>query len=543
MNNFLEFITNDIEAKKTLISTMPVKTKINISNYNNKVESMIERYNIYAAGVKKYIQIKSKSFNIKSTKKDTSKLKKEIEKLEQVRFLSNPLNSYFEKMKFDTLLYKISNYNDFSFDELTNIINEFLDKFELVGITLKNYEFDYTYYVNKFMNAFLDARLSKNNNYDTVSTVFEKIYWENPEVINHVELNLRKLIKKYQNKFIDYIEKQKKQAMLECSVINYDDCLKKIEESVSKYRLETKEDIYDIVELSKNGDIDIEQCFTDNKIRIATYDELLLDGSYMNNKEMLGEFYCNLEKLKCNIEEYNSYVEFIPLINSFKKQYSDAVNTTNSLVDIAKSLKDISLKIAIAEDKLEKTNKKIITGKSGLFKSYSQIELKQLKNDSIKEAEQLYEIYKEYDSLYFKNKVLSFISNMSTISDLLNLYYSFDYFKKFELKKVFAITRLEDLMGYCDRFDKFAVDPGNIILNGTGLFDKNDIDRVIMNRYRLNNINLNEENLNPDVLEVLLDKIQLLLRINEIEKSTLSVEKIWFMSKVEQILRKESETS
>ena len=34
MNNFLEFINKDIEAKKTLISTMPTKTKTNkkISN-------------------------------------------------------------------------------------------------------------------------------------------------------------------------------------------------------------------------------------------------------------------------------------------------------------------------------------------------------------------------------------------------------------------------------------------------------------------------------------------------------------------------------
>ena len=30
MNNFLDFINNDIEVKKTLLSSLPVKTKTNI---------------------------------------------------------------------------------------------------------------------------------------------------------------------------------------------------------------------------------------------------------------------------------------------------------------------------------------------------------------------------------------------------------------------------------------------------------------------------------------------------------------------------------
>ena len=45
------------------------------------------------------------------------------------------------------------------------------------------------------MSAFLDVRNKKTKNYDKVGEVFEQIYWINPELIEHIELNFRKLIK------------------------------------------------------------------------------------------------------------------------------------------------------------------------------------------------------------------------------------------------------------------------------------------------------------------------------------------------------------
>ena len=44
MNNFLEFIDNDIEAKKTLLSSMPINNKTNIKKYNEKIASIYENY-------------------------------------------------------------------------------------------------------------------------------------------------------------------------------------------------------------------------------------------------------------------------------------------------------------------------------------------------------------------------------------------------------------------------------------------------------------------------------------------------------------------
>ena len=65
MSNFLKFIEEDITAKKTLLSTMPTKTKRDIKKYNEKITDMINKYNEYEGSVKKYLDTKSRSFNIK----------------------------------------------------------------------------------------------------------------------------------------------------------------------------------------------------------------------------------------------------------------------------------------------------------------------------------------------------------------------------------------------------------------------------------------------------------------------------------------------
>ena len=41
MNNFLEFIQKDIEAKKKMLSTLPIKTKTDKKKYNEEVDKII----------------------------------------------------------------------------------------------------------------------------------------------------------------------------------------------------------------------------------------------------------------------------------------------------------------------------------------------------------------------------------------------------------------------------------------------------------------------------------------------------------------------
>lgn len=563
MASFFDFIEEDIEAKKTLITTLPTNNNRDIKKHNLKVEEIIKKYTEYKASVKKYIDVKSKSFNVKENNKVLDDLTNKINNLEHVRFLLNPFNTYFEKMGFDNLLYDISNYNDFDFDYLNEIINQFIDKFKLVGIELSKDDFDCTCYVHKYMKTFLENRNNGNKNYDSVLEQFEKIYWINPELVGHIEVNFRELIEKYEKKFTSYIAKLQKEVLEDNKIKNYEECLDKLKVIYSDSCNINKESISDIINLAKAGEIDINSYFENSKIRMTAYNSLSIDSLDFTNKKDMDKFYEVIGKLKQNLEEYNSYMKFLPLIDGFKDEYQKELTGDINLskANVQKKIKDIHSEIDKKKAKIIKLNREIISksrhidetksiehGKNliniiiGKMESKNSEHLKQIKSDSVKLAQELYLLYKEYNREYINCKVFSILNRAFTVSELLQLYYSFDYYKKIAIKKIFEVTDYNKVNDYCEDFDLFAMNLNNVIIKGVSIFEENDIAKIIVNKYRLDNINISEEELTPESIGILLDKVNLILRINEIENSTTSVEKIWFMTQTEKLNKKENKT-
>lgn len=539
MSNFLKFIEEDTEAKKVLISTMPTKTKRDIKKYNEKINTISEKYSEYYASVKKYVDTKSKSFDVKKEEKTLEELNNNVTILENVRFILNPTNTYVEKMGFDNLLYQISNYYDFNFSSLNDIINKFLEKFELAEVNIVSNDFNYTCYVHEYMTAFLEVRKTRSDDYDKVSEIFERIYWVNPELIHHIELNFRKLIKKHEKGFNNYLAKIKTKVMEENKITTYNDCIDKLKVAYNKLNFADKETISDIVKLSLAGTIDINNYFEDSKTRINAYSSLMVNPLDIEDKVILNKFYGHLERLKHNVDEYVNYVKFLPLITDFKTEYFKQIPTLDKQVGkvasknaAGKDNKGIDAQIAEKEQKLEKINKKVMGGEPSFFDFKNSGSVKQMKMDSVVLAKELYELYKLKDMEDFKEKVISILRTSLTVSDLLHLYYSFDYFKKIAIKKVFNVDSYEEITKYSESFDLFAMNPTNIIIDGVPIFEESNIARVIVNKYRLSNINLKEEDLGEDELKLISDKIEFILRINEIEKSEITVEKIWFMVQV-----------
>lgn len=537
MNNFLDFIEKDIEAKKTLFNTMPTNTKTEIKKFNNRIDEVFEKYDEYKKSVKKYIDTKAKSYEIIEINNKLEKAQERVANLEHIRFILNPLNTYFEKMGFDNLLFEISNYYDFNFKSLNENIEKFLQKFEEVGIKLDNRDFNYTCYVNEFMSTFLESRVNKNKNYAEISKIFEKIYWTVPEIVQHIELNFRKLIRKHEWKFINYIEKIQSKIKLDNEISSYEECLLKLKDAYVELNFQSRENITDVIELSKKRVIDINNYFPESKVRISTFNDLIIDSSNINDEKFMAIFYENLQKLKINIEEYINYNKFIPLIDNFKSEYIDQIpkeekNSKNTLIT---QKKKILSEILAKERKLKILNWKIMNENSLTLILRRGKDLKQLKINSVKCANELYGLYQKYEQEYFKEKVFLVLKPTMTILELLHLYYSFDYFKKTNIKKIYQVNSYDEIINYSDSFDIFSMNPTNVVINDVALFEETNIGQTIMNKYRLDNINLTEENLDPDALNLLVDKIDFILRVNIIEKSFSSFEKIWFMSRVHAI--------
>lgn len=537
MNNFLNFIEEDIEAKKTLISTLPLRTKTNKKNYNEKIDLIKEKYENYKKSVKKYIESKSKTYEVKVIDKKLGKLSDDVATLEHIRFVLNPLNTYYEKMGFDNLIYQINHYADFQFESLNKIINKFLDKFEQAGIFLTSKNFDYTYYVNQYMSAFLDVRTKKSSNYSKVSKIFEEIYWLNPNLIEHIEINFRKLIRNNSKIFNKYISDLQRKLKQESGIKNYDDCFLKLKNAYTALNRAEEENISDIVNLARSGKININDYLENSKVRTQVYTELSLDSLNFNDKSEMENFYQSIYKLKSNVVEYSNYREFIPIMLDFKNTYEKFLSADSKQLDL--KVKELEKNILEKEKKLSTINKKIFGNRILFFKQVDPEEIKTLKVDSTNLAQEIFKLYKEYDKEYIKSKTLKTLNKSYTISEFLNLYYSFDYFKKEAIKRVFEINDYDELMGIANNFDLFAMNPTNVIMDGTTLFENSDVSKIIVNKYRLAKINISDDDLHTDNIENLLNKIDLLLRIEKIEKSSITVDQIWFLTEVDKIKKDE----
>ena len=535
-NNFLNFIEEDISTKKTLISTLPLRTKTNKKNYNAKIEEIQEKYKTYKEYLKKYIASQSKKYDIPQEVKNLDKLSEELTNLEHIRFVLNNINTYYEKMGFDSLIYEISNYYNFQFDSLNRIINSFLDKFLLIKVVLSSKDFDYNCYVNDYMKAFLEVRDSKKKDYTEVSKIFENIYWQDPDLISHIELNFRKLIKKYSSRFSKYIIDLQRKLKSENDIKNYKDCYEKLKNKYIELTTKEQENVSDILILAKSGKIDIADYLNDAKARTQAFSSIALDTIDFSSGDSKMHFYENIYKLKLNLIEYKNYRQFIPLIDDFRKSYEKHLSSESK--DVDNKIKEIEKTISTKEKKLDSINKKIFKSSFSLFNRKSDNKI--LKQESLNICKELYSLYKDYDNEYFKSKILHNLGNSLTISDLLNLYYSFDYYKKDSIRRVFDLKDYESLIKMSDEFDIFAMNPTNVVMKGTPLFEYSNVSKIIVNKYRLSKLNIEDEDLDLNNIDTLLEKLELLLRINKIESSNSSVEKLWFVVKSQNIINEEN---
>ena len=537
MINFLNFIEKDVSAKKTLISSMPTKTKTNIKKFNENIDSVREKYEEYRNSVRNYLLAKSRSFEVKSSKDDIDRLSEKVISLERVKFLLNPSNTYFEKMSFDELLFQLNNSYMFNFNSLSDVINSFLDKFELVGVRLKSDDFHYTCYVHEYMSSFLEVRYSdtEDKKYAKVNEIFEQIYWVNPELIEHIELNFRRLIREHEKKFTAYIARRQKEVMAENEIKNYVHCQEKLKAAHIELNMANSESVADLVELAKTNGFDINQYMPESKVRSTAYESLIAPSVDIHDKNKMNKVCRALEKLKSNIIEFNNYNDFLPLFTDFKESYQDLLNVDTKKYNGLKSILD---QIVSKEKELDKLNGKIFGGRPGFFEFNNEKDLRKLKVQSVLKAKELYELYKQYDVEYFKMHVLNIISNTMTVADVLNLYYSFDYFKKIAIRKVYELEDYSEVMKYSDNFYLYATDPTNVIIAGIPIFEDAEIARIIANKYRLNNIKITEDDLAAS--DALLSKINLILRVEKIEDSKeIDLEKIWFMVQVNKIVASE----
>lgn len=537
MNNFLEFIKSDIESKKTFLLSIPTNNKTNVKKFNENVASIYESYSNYKESILKYINAKSESFeNVKETKLD-EKLVKQLDEYKKIAMFFNPLNTFKEKLGLDSLLYDIHNYSYFTFENINKTIQSLIDKFKVAGIGLTSNDFKYTCYVKEYMDEFFAC----NGDFNKLSPVFEKIYWHNPNLIEHIELNFRKLIKKYRKEFEQYVSKEKEEALNKNGFKDYDELAKTYKDKYAEYISGKEESLFEIIKMAKESKIEINNYFPDSKFRTTAFSTLTINPINYENANEFNKLLDTLKKLKGNVLEYNNYLKFLPLFKHFKEKYEKLDSQETN----ASALKTIESQISAKESKLDSLNNKIFDGPASaifsLFDKKSPDHVKKLKLESIALAKELYDLYYEEEKLRFESIVLE-MKNESAImaSDVIKLYYSFDFYKRETLASVFELTTYDDIINLCNEFNEFASNPTNIIIQGIDVFEGSDMADVVCNKYRLENINISATDLDENNIVSLINKIDFVFRIYQIEHSKLSIEKIWFIVQNTKIQDKEN---
>ena len=175
-----------------------------------------------------------------------------------------------------------------------------------------------------------------------------------------------------------------------------------MKEAYIKLNIAEKENIADIIELARAGTVDVNNFFADSKVRITVFSGLMIEQLNLEDKPAMDKFYENLEKLKANVEEFANYLKFVPLFKDFSKEYEKLIPTNekgSNKSNSDKDLKTVETQIENKEADLDKLNKRIFGG--GIFESKNDDTLKRLRIEAVKQAKELYDLYKKFDQRTF----------------------------------------------------------------------------------------------------------------------------------------------
>lgn len=476
-------LENEMAAINNNLSILPTKTKKNKVDYNNYIDSFITDFSSRLNNVKAEMERRYTLLNKKYSSSPDLVFDSEFD----INYIKCSDNSFdcSSKMNLDYYLYQLSHYNG-DLDKVNEIILIIINKFNEVGVLLKASDFNYTDYVYDYINALLN-----NGN---VLEVFENIYWQNSDLIKHIELNFRFLYLKYFKKIKKYYDN------LKFSSNSLNDYIS----SKDSYLDNQHKNIKYIYSMFSNGTLSLSDY--SKKSLEALSSEFIINSNDSN--------YSYLLKLKDSLLEYRSLLKFMYIIDDMKELYSkkneykDLYN--NKLKEIVKN-----------EKQLFKLNKKLHSSFSK--KNYAQIRL-----SVINSVNELYDMYKELNSLKVKDSIYKLITDDSSYLDLFKIVTrDFNYFVS-----LLSVQDIDLIMSDIDSnilsLFKFVYGFSHNIINNISILDSRDIPLMISDRYRLCNINVPSD-ISKDSIDTLIKKINNLIIGFDLDLNDMKYDELYFL--------------
>lgn len=536
MNNFLEFIQKDIEVKKKELSLMPVKSKKSKKVYNDTLKKYSQTYKNYKEDVLKYMKVKLKKMTSKSiqNKEEIDRIEKEIINFEfDIKFF-NAKNTYYEKLNLENYIYILEHFDEFNYKQLVKNIESLLYKFDEVGVEITKDDFFYNVYVCKYMEAFLKVR-KDDKKYESLLGLFEEYYWIDSNLIYNIGLNFREIINKYRRFFMKTVDVTRLEIVNRYDVSSFHDCEVRLDGLFKKLHEHKIENVGDIIEKSKNGEIDIRNYLEGSKMKDEIINELqIVPKDFEDHKEKY-KFYNNIAKLKEDLTQYISYIEYLPVLNILKQDYNEYIKEPQVAYD-PKNLDELEKKKIVKEKLLKRYKNELLTSNI-LFKKKNNIIEKDIIEKTLAINKELKEIYDQIHLEKVKQGFVDVVKDSVTMYDVLFFCYSQEHYKRQCLNRAFPNMNHKELIKKIKSFDFFTIDPTLALIDNIPFLREYNLEQVIINKHRLNNIKIEEADLKD--AETMLEKVNFLLREKIVSESDMKAEEIDFITKLNAIVTKE----
>ena len=191
MSDILEEFDKYISSNKEVLSVLPINTKKNKAQYVAKATEMLEKaeqikeviWNEITSRYERLIQVEENP--------EVAKLQKEVDEIRNVE-LFNELNTAYEKLGLDRITHKLITFFEGDLKLLNANIKEFLDILKNYGVVVSIDDFCYSDSTTEYMTVYLNEYNNGSvDDSDVLKKTFENIYWKCPDIVTHIELNLR----------------------------------------------------------------------------------------------------------------------------------------------------------------------------------------------------------------------------------------------------------------------------------------------------------------------------------------------------------------
>ena len=501
-------ILDKIKADKEILETMPVNNEKNTHKYNEKIQELEKEYTVLENQILNEIKNRFNSKTENKPNNEIQKLQKELENYESIIEIINNIKSPYEKSNLNKETYRLGKYYKENLENVNNQILVCINILRNLGIEISAQDFAISDYAKEYMEVFFSEMKIGDIDSDNIKNKFEEIYWKCPDLITHIEINIKNIYMNNLliiNKFYD----KKKQEILSKYKINEEQIIEEYyitKKELNKLKLINRDNL-----LNKflNGELNVKD-YTQDKIN--SYYEKILNKETLDvinkNPEKIEEADINILKFKNSIYEFKKYLEFKFIINEVFERYKEK--------DKYKSLYKADLKkIKANENKIKKINKKsFFRNKNNNNQEINNL-INELKND-----------YKTFGRDEFYSKIANEVNGSTSLYSVLNLascFYEFLVDCIIKNDKEIEQTEIDKKINELIEFVKF---PYFTIINNIYIDENKDIALIIKDRYKLLNFNIEKDDLAEDNLDNLLNLLEKIKINYAIKKAGLNIEEI-----------------